>query len=180
MFSVQERRIALFLLKRPLFPAVVCRKVLKLFCLGKVLKPVYCVLVCWMSCTIWHSIIAVKWFESLFQLYSYIILFIVYGWVDEITPDGESASPQSVITVEEGDTITLNIYYTKNGLTPPGGFEFTIETGGNATCNAASSSYIMLFLLYHSLSGYFIFFCTYVIVSNSYRSQKNTKLSYSL
>ena len=67
----------------------------------------------------------------------HILCSLVYGWVEDIAPDNDSASPQSVITAEEGENITLHIFYTKNGRKYlPGGFAFTIEAGGNATCNS--------------------------------------------
>ena len=62
-----------------------------------------------------------------------ILCSLVYGWVEDIAPDNDSASPQSVITAEEGENITLHIFHTKNGRYPPGRFVFTIETGGNST-----------------------------------------------
>ena len=78
-----------------------------------------------------------------------ILCPLVYGWVEDIAPDNNSASPQSVITTEEGETITLHIFHTKNGGSPPGGFVFTIEAGGNATCNSSLFSNFV-FLLYIS------------------------------
>ena len=71
----------------------------------------------------------------------------MYGWVEDIAPDNGSASPQSVITADEGETIILHIFYTKNGRSPPGGFAFNIETGGNATCNFPIS--FLHFLLFY-------------------------------
>ena len=74
----------------------------------------------------------------------YIILCcLVYGWVEDIAPDNDSALPQSDITAEEGENITLNIFYTKNGGSPPEEFiMFNIEAGGNATCNSFPTLYI--------------------------------------
>ena len=66
-----------------------------------------------------------------------ILCSLVYGWVEDIAPDNDTASPQSVITADEGETIILHIFHTKNGRSPPGGFGFNIEAGGNATCNSS-------------------------------------------
>ena len=74
---------------------------------------------------------------------------LVYGWMEDINLDNGSASPQSVVTAEEGETITLNIYYTENGLNPPGGFVFTIEAGGTATCNSSLLFHFSHFLFLH-------------------------------
>ena len=67
----------------------------------------------------------------------------MYGWVQDIAPDNDSASPQSDITAEEGETIILHIFHTKNGGSPPGGFGFNIEAGGNATCNSFLTLYYL-------------------------------------
>ena len=80
-----------------------------------------------------------------------ILCSLVYGWVEDIAPDNELASPQSVITADEGETIILNIFHTKNGRSPPGGFTFNIEAGGNATCNS-SQFQNFVFLPYISCS----------------------------
>ena len=77
-----------------------------------------------------------------------ILCSLVYGWVEDIAPDNDSASPQSVITADEGETIILHIFHTKNSRSPPGGFGFNIEAGGNATCNSPISSLHLLLFLY--------------------------------
>ena len=78
-----------------------------------------------------------------------ILCSLVYGWVEDIAPDNNSASPQSVITAEEGENITLHIFHTKNGQNPPGGFQFTIEAGGNSKCNSSLlPNFVSLFYIY--------------------------------
>ena len=77
----------------------------------------------------------------------------MYGWVEDIAPDNDSASPQSDITAEEGETIILNIFHTKNGQSSPAGFGFIIQYGGNSTCNFyLFPNFVFLFYIYISLS----------------------------
>ena len=74
----------------------------------------------------------------------------MYRWVEDIAPDNKSASPQSDITAEEGETI---IFHTKNGRRPPAGFGFIIQAGGNSTCNFyLFPNFVFLFYIYISLS----------------------------
>lgn len=54
--------------------------------------------------------------------------------MQDISEDGMSATPQDDIpATPEGETVTLNIYFTKNGPISSSGFLFTIQTGGTAT-----------------------------------------------
>ena len=82
-----------------------------------------------------------------------ILCSLVYGWVEDITPDNDTASPQSFITADEGETIILHIFHTKNGRSPPGGFGFNIEAGGNAICNSPISPYISCSFYMHVIIG---------------------------
>ena len=99
-----------------------------------------------------------------------ILRSLVYGWVEDIAPDNNTASPQSDITAEEGDIITLHIFHTKNGGSPPGGFRFTIETGGNATCNSflflnfVFLPYIFLLFLYSFNLAIHWSACTFMVL----------------
>ena len=61
------------------------------------------------------------------------ITSVVSGWVQDIAEDRQSAIPQDDIFATEGELISLNVYFTKNGPRSPFGLSYTIETGGSAT-----------------------------------------------
>ena len=69
------------------------------------------------------------------------IISVVSGWVQDIAEDRQSAVPQDDIFATEGEVISLNVYFTKNGPRSPFGLSYTIETGGSATGDHAEPLY---------------------------------------
>ena len=57
---------------------------------------------------------------------------IAYGWVREEPEGSEMYIQQETITAEEGETVPLTIFFTKNADLFAGGFFFLIGTAGAA------------------------------------------------
>ena len=58
---------------------------------------------------------------------------IAYGWVREEPEGSEMYIRQETITAEEGETVPLTIYFTKNANLFADAFFFYIGTAGTAT-----------------------------------------------
>lgn len=56
----------------------------------------------------------------------------MFGWVQDIAIDNESALPQQNITASEGEAISLNVFFLRNGLSNQDIIHFEIDSTGTA------------------------------------------------